>query len=59
MGATDTPTPSSRVRHGLITLIAIRQGRAMRERRQKEKAEREARTIARAEAKPRPRGWLR
>ena len=36
MGATYTPTTSSRTRHGLIALIAIRQARAMRERREKE-----------------------
>jgi len=59
MGATDTPTTSSRTRYGLIALVAIRQARAMRERRKLEEAEREARTAAKVEAKPKTRGWFR
>lgn len=59
MGATLTPTKSSRTRHGLIALIAIRQARAMRERREQEEAERDAKTSAKAEAKPTKRGWFR
>ena len=59
MGATDTPTTSSRTRYGLIALVAIRQARAMRERRKLEEAEREAKTAAKVEAKPKKRGWFR
>ena len=59
MGATFTPTTSSRTRHGLIALIAIRQAKAMRQRRLNEEAEREAKTAAKAEAKPKKRGWFR
>ena len=59
MGATDTPNTASRTRHGLIALIAIRQARAIRERREKEEAERETKTAARAEARPKKRGWFR
>lgn len=58
MGATDTPGTSSRTRHGLIALIAIRQAKAMRERRRKDEAEREARPAAKA-GKPKTRGWFR
>ncbi|WP_298161411.1 hypothetical protein [Brevundimonas sp.] len=59
MGATDTPTPSSRPRHSLIALIAILQARAMRERRERDKAERATKKIAMTEAKPKTRGWFR
>ena len=59
MGATDTPTTSSRTRYGLIALVAIRQARAMRERREKEQAESEGKTAAKAETKPNKRGWFR
>ncbi|WP_426050295.1 hypothetical protein [Brevundimonas sp. SL161] len=59
MGATCTPGASSRTHHGLIALIAIRQARAMRERRKLEEAEREAKTAAKVEAKPKKRGWFR
>ena len=58
MGATYTPTTSSRTRHGLIALIALRQAKAMKERREQEEAGREAKTAARAEARPK-RGWFR
>ncbi|WGM30980.1 hypothetical protein [Brevundimonas sp. NIBR11] len=59
MGATYSPGPSSRTRAGLIALIAIRQGKAMRERRAKEEEKREAKKAAEAEAKPKKRGWFR
>ena len=59
MGATYTPGTSSRTRHGLIALIAIRQAKAMRERREQEKADREAKMAATAESKPKKRGWSR
>ncbi|WP_426041128.1 hypothetical protein [Brevundimonas sp. TWP2-3-4b1] len=59
MGATDTPTTSSRTRYGLIALVAIRQARAMRERRAKEDAEREANKDATAGKRPKTRGWFR
>ena len=59
MGATFTAKTSSRTRHGLIALIAIRQARVMRERREKELAEREEKTAAKAEAWPKKRGWFR
>ena len=59
MGATDTPTTSSRTRYGLIALIAIRQARAMRERREQEDAEREARKDATPRTRPKTRGWFR
>jgi|GEM_PF-6419203 len=59
MGATFTPGTSSRTRHGLIALIAIRQAKAMRERREKEAAEQQAKKAAKAEAKPKKRGWFR
>ena len=59
MGASDTPTTSSRTRHGLIALIAIRQARAMRERREKEEAERGTKKTTGAEAGPKKRGWFR
>lgn len=59
MDATCTPGASSRTRHGLIALIAIRQARAMHERRELEEAEREAKTAAKVEAKPKTRGWFR
>lgn len=56
MGATDTPTTSSRTRYGLIALVAIRQARAMRERREQEVAEREAKKPG---PQPKKRGWFR
>jgi len=59
MGATFTPTTSSRTRHGLIALIAIRQAHAMRERRLQEEAEREAKKATKAEARSKKRGWFR
>jgi len=59
MGATLTGKTAPRTRHGLIALIAIRQGKALRERRAREEAEREAKKAARAEAKPKRRGWFR
>ena len=59
MGATYTPNRSAQTRHGLIALIAIRQARAMRERREKEEAGRDAKTAAKAEARPKKRGWFR
>ncbi len=56
MGATYAPKTSSRTRAGLIALIAIRQAKAMRDRRAREAADREAKT----ETKPnRKRGWFR
>ena len=59
MGATDGPTTSSRTRYGLIALVAIRQARAMRERRAREDAEREAKRDATPETRPKKRGWFR
>ena len=59
MGASDTPTTSSRTRHGLIALIAIRQARSMRERREQEEAERTAKAAGKAEAGLKTRGWFR
>lgn len=63
MGATLTGKTSPQTRHGLIALIAIRQGKAVRARRAKEEAEREvkkaARAEAKAEAKSKKRGWFR
>ena len=59
MGATDTPTTSSRTRYGLIALVAIRQARAMQERREREEADRAAKGGAKAETKPNKRGWFR
>ena len=59
MGATDGPTTSSRTRYGLITLVAIRQARAMRECREQEEAERAVKAGAKAETKPKKRGWFR
>ena len=58
MGATLTGKTSSRTRHGLIALIAIQQGKAVRARRAKEEAEGKARKAARAEAKSKKRGWF-
>ncbi len=45
----------SRVRHGLIALLAIRRARAIRDRKAREAAEREARP----DTPPRKRGWFR
>lgn len=59
MGATFTAKTSSRTRHGLIALVAIRQAQAMRQRREKDEAEREAKKAAKAEARPKKRGWFR
>lgn len=59
MGATLTGKTSPQTRHGLIALIAIRQGQAVRARREREAAEREAKKAAKAEAKPKKRGWFR
>jgi hypothetical protein len=63
MGATLTGKTSPQARHGLIALIAIRQGQAVRARRAKEEAEREAKKTAKAEAKAearsKKRGWFR
>lgn len=59
MGATFTGKTSPQTRHGLIALIAIQQGKAVRARRAKEEAEREAKKAAEAETKPKKRGWFR
>ena len=63
MGATLTGKTSPQTRHGLIALIAIQQGKAVRARRAKEEAEREAKKAAKAEAKAearsKKRGWFR
>ncbi len=60
MGATFTPKTSSRTRAGLIALIAIRQAKAIRERRAREAADREAKLVAGAAGKSvKKRGWFR
>ena len=59
MAATLTGKTSPQTRHGLIALIAIRQGKAVRARREREAAERAAKTAAKPETKPRKRGWFR
>ncbi len=63
MGATFTGRASPQTRHGLIALIAIRQGKAVRARREREAAEREAKKAAKAEvkaeARSKKRGWFR
>lgn len=59
MGATLTGKAAPQTRHGLIALIAIQQGKAVRARRAKEEAEREAKKAAKAEAKSKKRGWFR
>ena len=58
MGASYTPTTSSRTRHGLIALIAIRQAKAIKARREQEEAEHEGKIAAKAAAKPKKRGWF-
>lgn len=59
MGATLTGKTAPRARHGLIALIAIRQARAMHDRREKDEAERAASTAAKTEARSKKRGWFR
>jgi len=49
---------SSRTRYGLIALLAIRQARAIRERREREAAERQQPTTAETLPKPKKRGWF-
>ncbi len=58
MTATLKTTP--RTRHGLIALLAIRQGVAIRKRREREAAERAAKGDPDAEAPPKKkkRGWF-
>jgi len=48
---------SSRTRHGLIALLAIRQARAIRERQDRERIAREP-SSADKPPKPRKRGWF-
>lgn len=59
MGATYTGPKSGQTRHGLIAMLAIKRGRAIRERREREAADAEAREADKAEARPKKRGWFR
>jgi hypothetical protein len=59
MGTPLTPKTSDQTRHGLIALVAIRQARAIRERKQREAAERQAKEAAGGEHPPGKRGWFR
>jgi hypothetical protein len=59
MGTRLTPKTSDQTRHGLIALVAIRQARAIRERKKREAAERQAREAAGGEHPPGKRGWFR
>ncbi len=58
MGATYTGKTSSRTRAGLIALIALRQAKAIRERRAREAGQLEAAVDHNAKANKK-RGWFR
>ncbi len=58
MGATFTGKTSSRTRAGLIALIALRQAKAIRERRAREAVEREAAVLDHNAKPDKKRGWF-